>query len=47
MIPGAPHAAGCPLRNPWDEPSEKGPGPHLLDPAAALEPEREDHGRIS
>lgn len=24
----------CPLRNPWDELSEQGPGPRLLDPAA-------------
>ncbi|HEV7253096.1 MAG TPA: redox-sensitive transcriptional activator SoxR [Mesorhizobium sp.] len=23
----------CPLRNPWDELSEQGPGPRLLDPA--------------
>jgi MerR family redox-sensitive transcriptional activator SoxR len=22
----------CPLRNPWDELAEQGPGPHLLDP---------------
>ncbi len=25
----------CPLRNPWDELSVKGPGPQLLDPAGA------------
>jgi MerR family redox-sensitive transcriptional activator SoxR len=24
----------CPLRNPWDELSGKGPGPHLLEPAS-------------
>ncbi len=24
----------CPLRNPWDELSEQGPGPRLLDPIA-------------
>jgi MerR family redox-sensitive transcriptional activator SoxR len=24
--------AACPLRNPWDELSEQGPGPRLLDP---------------
>ncbi|QFU15894.1 redox-sensitive transcriptional activator SoxR [Microvirga thermotolerans] len=24
--------AACPLRNPWDELSEEGPGPRLLDP---------------
>jgi MerR family transcriptional regulator, redox-sensitive transcriptional activator SoxR len=23
----------CPLRNPWDELAEQGPGPRLLDPA--------------
>ena len=43
----------CPLRNPWDELSGKGPGPHLLDPEGA--PRRghaaavaaAGHGRIS
>ncbi|WNG38668.1 redox-sensitive transcriptional activator SoxR [Archangium violaceum] len=27
--------ASCPLRNPWDELSEQGPGPRLLDPDPA------------
>ncbi|WNG37983.1 redox-sensitive transcriptional activator SoxR [Archangium minus] len=29
----------CPLRNPWDELSEQGPGPRLLDPGLGDEPE--------
>ncbi|PRD55250.1 redox-sensitive transcriptional activator SoxR [Phyllobacterium myrsinacearum] len=27
----------CPLRNPWDELSEQGPGPRLLDPSPAID----------
>lgn len=27
----------CPLRNPWDELSAKGPGPHLLDPGGGVQ----------
>lgn len=27
----------CPLRNPWDELSEQGPGPQLLDPSPAID----------
>lgn len=27
----------CPLRNPWDELSEQGPGPRLLDPAPSAD----------
>lgn len=39
----------CPLRNPWDELSEQGPGPRLLDPDQArfFRQDAESSGRTS